>query len=387
MIVNKMKKIRKQHSIPYGWQIKQLGELGRVSMCKRILKNQTSGDGDIPFFKIGTFGKEPDAYIPRDLYEDLKSRYSFPEKGDILISASGTIGRTVVYDGTPAYYQDSNIIWIANDEKTVINPYLRYLYDKVQWHTASGTIARLYNDNVRRIEILAPKVNEQKRIVKVLETWDEAIEKLGQMIELKREVKKGLMQKLLTGELRLPGFNSEWSLVKLGDVSHIKTGKKDNQNKVECGKYPFFVRSPHVEQIDSYSYDGEAILVPGEGNVGKIFHYINGKFDFHQRVYKISDFDKGTVGRFVYYSLLKNFDQHVKKHSVKATVDSLRLPTFKEFEIKCPPESEQRAIVEVLDSASNEIDLLETKLKYLGDQKKYLLNNLVTGQIRTPENL
>ena len=113
------------------WKQIRLGEIGKVSMCKRILKEQTSVSGDIPFFKIGTFGKQADAYIDSDLYEDYKKRYSFPNKGDILISAAGTIGRTVVYDGMPAYFQDSNIVWIANDEKTVTNPFLYLCYENI----------------------------------------------------------------------------------------------------------------------------------------------------------------------------------------------------------------------------------------------------------------
>ncbi len=94
--------------LPKGWEIKQLGEVGKVSMCKRILKKQTSLLGDIPFYKIGTFGKTANAFISKDVYEEYRSKYSFPKKGDILLSASGTIGRRVIYDGKPAYFQDSN---------------------------------------------------------------------------------------------------------------------------------------------------------------------------------------------------------------------------------------------------------------------------------------
>ena len=106
-----------------GWDIKTLGEIGKVSMCKRILKKQTSPIGDIPFYKIGTFGKIPNAFISKEVYKEYLSKYSFPKKGDILLSASGTIGRRVIYDGKPAYFQDSNIVWIANNEEKVLNEY------------------------------------------------------------------------------------------------------------------------------------------------------------------------------------------------------------------------------------------------------------------------
>ncbi len=110
------------------WEIKKLGELGKISMCKRILKKQTLPIGDIPFYKIGTFRKTPNAYISKEVYEEYRAKYSFPKKGDILLSASGTIGRCVTYDGKPAYFQDSNIVWIDNNEKKVLNEYLYKFY-------------------------------------------------------------------------------------------------------------------------------------------------------------------------------------------------------------------------------------------------------------------
>jgi len=103
---------------------KTLGEVGEVRMCKRILKNQTSEKGDIPFYKIGTFGKKPNAFISRELFEEYKSKYSYPSVGEILISASGTIGRTVVFNGQDAYFQDSNIVWIENNEYQILNKFL-----------------------------------------------------------------------------------------------------------------------------------------------------------------------------------------------------------------------------------------------------------------------
>ncbi len=156
-----------------------LGDLGPVSMCKRVFKSETSPSGDIPFFKIGTFGRSPDAYISRELYEAYKRRYSFPKSGDILISAAGTIGRAIVYDGTPAYFQDSNIVWIDNDESIVSNAYLYYWYRVVQWATDGGTIKRLYNNNVRRARIAVPSLCEQHRIVLILNDFDALVNDLS----------------------------------------------------------------------------------------------------------------------------------------------------------------------------------------------------------------
>ncbi|MCY3752011.1 MAG: restriction endonuclease subunit S [Gammaproteobacteria bacterium] len=149
-----------------------LGHVGKISMCKRIFKNETFAAGDIPFYKIGTFGKVPDAYISKELYNKYRARYAFPKKGDVLLSASGTIGRRVIYDGEPAYFQDSNIIWIDNDESKVLNKFLYHFYAIVQWTTEGGTISRLYNDNLSKIKVPIPDFSDQKRIVFILDKFD-----------------------------------------------------------------------------------------------------------------------------------------------------------------------------------------------------------------------
>ena len=142
---------------PNGVECISLGEIGKISMRKRILKSETQSEGDIPFYKIGTFGGEPNAYISKETFEKYKRSYSYPQKGDILISAAGTIGRTVIFDGEPAYFQDSNIVWIANDESRVLNMYLYYFYQMSPWNISTGgTIARLYNDNITKVRIPVP---------------------------------------------------------------------------------------------------------------------------------------------------------------------------------------------------------------------------------------
>ena len=159
--------------IPEKWKAKKLGDVGKVCMCKRIFANQTSNTGEVPFFKIGTFGKEADAYISKGLYEDYKQRFSYPQKGDVLISAAGTLGRTIVFEGKDAYFQDSNIVWIDNDESVVLNGYLRYCYELKPWKASEGgTIPRLYNDNIAKAVIAVPSIEEQKRVVSILDRFD-----------------------------------------------------------------------------------------------------------------------------------------------------------------------------------------------------------------------
>ena len=153
--------------------VKKLGDIGSVCMCKRILKQQTNTESGVPFYKIGTFGKIADSYISEELFLEYKEKYSYPRKGEILISAAGTIGRSVVYDGTPAYFQDSNIVWIANDESRVLNRYLYYFYSLFPWRVADGgTIARLYNDQIRQTGIPIPPLEVQAKIVSIIDRFD-----------------------------------------------------------------------------------------------------------------------------------------------------------------------------------------------------------------------
>ena len=157
------------------WEQRKLGEIGSVSMCRRIFKEQTSETGDIPFYKIGKFGADPDAFISSELFEEYKSKYPYPQKGDILISASGSIGRTVEFAGNNEYFQDSNIVWLNHDER-LSNPFLKCFYSVVKWAGIEGsTIKRLYNDNILNTVICMPSVPEQKRIGLFFENLDNLI--------------------------------------------------------------------------------------------------------------------------------------------------------------------------------------------------------------------
>ena len=155
----------------------KLGEIREIRMCKRILKSETNPYFGIPFYKIGTFGKIADAFIDPLLYKHYKKSYSFPRKGDVLISAAGTIGKSVIYNGEDAYFQDSNIVWIEHDQSIVLNEFLYYLLNSIQWIPSKGsTIFRLYNDDIRNKEVFLPSIKEQRGIVSVLSSIDRKIE-------------------------------------------------------------------------------------------------------------------------------------------------------------------------------------------------------------------
>lgn len=179
------------------------GEIGKVSMCKRIFKNETSETGEIPFYKIGTFGKEPDSYISKELYDSYRNKYPFPKIGDVLLSASGTIGRKVTYDGRPAYFQDSNIVWLEHDESKILNDFLFYLYDTIKWQTEGSTIKRLYNDIFLKKIIPVPPINNQKQILKVLLAVDEKISSNKNLKEKLTLLKNGLMQDIFNQKVQV----------------------------------------------------------------------------------------------------------------------------------------------------------------------------------------
>lgn len=185
------------------WEQRKFGDLGSVAMCKRIFKEQTSPEGEIPFYKIGTFGATPDAFISRELFEEYKSKFQYPNIGDMLISASGTIGRTVEYNGEEAYFQDSNIVWFKHDDR-VDNSFLKCIYEIVKWSGIEGsTIKRLYNDNFLKTEFSMPKVSEQQQIGNFIESLDNLITLHQRKCDKYSSIKKGMMSDLLTGKIRL----------------------------------------------------------------------------------------------------------------------------------------------------------------------------------------
>jgi type I restriction enzyme S subunit len=180
----------------FTWEQRELRELGSVAMNKRIFKDQTTVSGDVPFYKIGTFGSSPDAYITRNLFEEYKSKYPYPEIGDILISASGSIGRTVEYKGKDEYFQDSNIVWLKHNDE-VENLFLKHFYSVVKWSGLEGsTIQRLYNKNILDTHIKLPDIEEQKRVGGFLDNLDNLITLHQRKYEKLVNIKKALLKKM-----------------------------------------------------------------------------------------------------------------------------------------------------------------------------------------------
>lgn len=224
---------------------------------------------------------------------------------------------------------------------------------------------------------------EQEAIANALSDVDALIESLEKLIAKKRLIKQGATQNLLTGKKRLKGFSSELKTDYIENVCEITTGSKNTQDKVDDGKYPFFVRSQQVERINSYSHDGEAVLTAGDGvGTGKVFHYINGKCDVHQRVYKMSNFRPDVSGYFFYLYFSTYFYGRIMQMTAKSSVDSVRREMIAKMTIQLPGKNEQDAICETIKDMDTEIIGLEKKLEKTRLLKQGMMQELLTGRIR-----
>ena len=260
---------------------------------------------------------------------------------------------------------------------------------------------RVTNDFVRDFVSGVPSVKEQKQITDFLfrktQQIDDLITKKERMIELLKEERAAVINQAMTKgfdsnvEMKDSGVDwmgkvpKAWDVIRLRFLCGITTGGKDTVNREDDGAYPFFVRSPTVERISTYSFDGEAVLTAGDGvGVGKVFHYYNGKFDFHQRVYMFFRFRK-VIGRYFYYFLSTNLHRVVCRGDAKSTVDSVRLPFLQDFPVSFPDTDEQERIVGFLDKKLNQIDGQVTReersIELLKEYRTALISEAVTGRI------
>lgn len=383
--------------IPNDWYDYQLGDVGEVLMCKRVYANQTSEVGEIPFYKIGTFGKAADAFISRQLYEDYRRKYSYPQKGDILISAAGTLGKTVVYDGQEAYFQDSNIVWLKTDDRKLSNKYLIHYYQIINWPTPEGaTIQRLYNGIIREAHIVAPAVSEQQKIAAILTIQDKVIELKENRLAEKLRQKMYLMQQLLTGKKRLPGFNIAWKKTKLKNILHERktySPKGLEYPHVTLSTEGIFPKSDRYDRDhlvrDEYkeykiTHKGDICYNPANLKFGVICENTFGDAIFSP-IYVTFEVNQNVCKEYLANYLMRwDFINAVRKYEEGTVYERMAVKPedFLKFEILLPHIDEQTAIAQVLSAADREISLLRQDIEQEKQKKKALMQLLLTGIVR-----
>jgi type I restriction enzyme S subunit len=379
--------------IPDDWEVTQLGKCLLESPGYGINAPAVPYSDTLPAYiritDIGGDGRFMPDKIASVGAENADSYYLV--EGDIVLARTGaSVGKSYLYDTSdgPLVFAGF-LIRVRPDKSKLLPPFVAsYITTEAYWRWVRLMSMRSGQPGINgreyaQLPIPRPPISEQKSIAAILSDLDALLRNLKLVITKKRNIKQAAMQELLTSKRRLPGFEGEWEVKRLGDVAHIKTGSRNNEDKNEDGEYPFFVRSDNVERINSYSYECEAILVPGEGRIGEIFHYVNGRFDVHQRVYAIAQFKQGISGKFVHSYMAMNFGAWAMQNTVKATVDSLRLPTFKTFEMLIPPtEDEQDAIAAVLSEMDAELAALEARRDKTRELKQGMMQELLTGRIR-----
>jgi type I restriction enzyme S subunit len=334
--------------------------------------------------------------IPGRINVDPKrNKENIVEYGDVLFNRTSEtpdeVGMTSVYlDHEPVVF-GGFVIRAKPKTKELDDLFKKYCFSSEKFRKevikqGQGVVrGNIGQSNLRVIPFLLPSKEEQVRIASVLETWNQVIRKMEDKIEIKKQVKNGLIQNLLSGKNRLGEFNDKWEILMLGDICKISTGKKDVNEGNPLGIYPFFTCAKNHTFSDSYSFDTEAILIAGNGDVGNCQYY-NGKFEAYQRTYVLTDVSKDIQYVFSYLNYF--FQNTINSQKQMGAMPYIKIGMLEEYQIKIPKsEKEQKAISKILTTADKEITELEKKLQIIKEQKKYLLNNLITGAIRTPETL
>lgn len=372
--------------IPTDWDVKKLGEVGEIKMCRRIFNHETKEKGAIPFYKIGTFGKEADAYISKDLYDNYRHKFSFPKKGDILISAAGTIGRTIVYDGSPAYFQDSNIVWIDNNEGLISNSYLYYVFQIAKYNTEGGTIRRLYNNILSNTRFICPLKPEQSAIATALSDTDALITKLEALIKKKKSIKQGALQELLTGKRRLPGFSGKWEEKRLDSIFRVTRGQvlaMTKTTKYKLGDYQYPVYSSQTKDnglagyYKDYLFENCITWTTDGANAGEV-KYRTGKF-YCTNVCGVLESNQGYAN----LCIATIFNRISRKYVSYIGNPKLMNNVVADIVITIPNSiKEQLAISEVIADMDTEIEKLESQLAKYQNLKQGMMQVLLTGKIR-----
>ena len=377
--------------IPEDWEVVKLSEIFSKSFYGT--SDSTNEIGKYPVLRMGnmqngTLDLKDLVYL--DLVEKEFKKYQL-KKGDILLNRTNSyelVGKISLFDLDGDYLSASYIVAYRPNFKVLnsifINNLLNttYFQDKIRTIATKGVSQANINPTSFKevINIPLPPLKEQEKIAEILTTWDEAISKQTELLRAKELLKIALMQKLLSGEVRFSGFSDEWEEVRLGEICKITTGKLNANAMVENGQYTFFTCARETYKINEFAFDTEALLVSGNGaNVGYI-HYFKGKFNAYQRTYVLDDFEHDIF--LIKYLLDKYLSLQISREKNEGNTPYITLPTLTKMKLKLPSLPEQQKIAEVLSLADDETNLLKNELEELKQQKKALMQKLLTGEVR-----
>lgn len=380
------------------WKNKTLGDLGRVEMCRRIFKEQTQPSGEIPFFKIGTFGQEPDAFISSELFEEYRQKYPYPKKGDILISAAGTIGRTVEFSGENAYFQDSNIVWLRFDESQITSTFLNITYQNIKWGLEGSTIKRLYNSDLLSAEITLPSLPEQTHLGLFFRRLDSQIAESRAVLEKSRQLKKAMLAKMFPADgekipkIRFKGFEGEWEEKMLGENANFTKGCGYSKSDLTEDGFPIILYGRLytqyeniIEDVETFvSYDdnalksqGNEVIMPASGETAE--DIVRASAVYQWGVILGGDLNvimpnKEISSTFLALTLTngKNRQELAKKAQGKSVVH-LRNDDLKSCKILFPSLAEQTQIGNFFRQLDETIALQSAEVEKLNQLKKGLL--------------
>ena len=387
----------------HSWEQRKLGELGTVQTCKRIFKEQTSEQGDIPFFKNGTIGLKPDSYISREVYEEFRRLYPYPEVGDTLISVVGSIGRTAEYTGKDEYFQDSNVVWLKTDG-SINKKFLKVSYQVIKWLIEGSTVKHLYNDNILRSEIIMPSSQiEQAKIAEFFEALDHLITLHQRKYDETKTLKKYMLQKMFpqngekVPEIRFDGFTEDWEQRKLGEVCEIKDSARIPNSEWSESGIPY-IRASDVtnentdgvlfisqERYEFYKNRTGAptkndVLFNGGGEIGKSLLitdekpiYVQGGAVLYARTSK----SRELVGQYLKtYFETTNAKSYIDAASAGGTMRHFTLKPSQKMRILMPSVEEQEKIGGYFVNLDHLITLHQRKCNELKEIKKYMLQNM-----------
>ncbi len=377
------------------WKERKFGDFGHVEMCKRIFKYQTSSQGEIPFYKIGTFGFQPDAFISRSLYEDYRKKFSYPKKGDILISAAGTIGRTIEYKGEECYYQDSNIVWLNHNEE-IDNTYLKQLYSLVTWSSLEGaTIKRLYNSNILNTHFNLPSLPEQRALASYFTSLDAQIAASTSRLSSLKQIKAASLLNMFPqkGEtvprVRFKGFQGEWVRQRLGDISASFSGGTPAVSVSDYygGNIPF-IRSGEIHEDRTQLYITQAGLNNSSAKIvekGTILYALYGATSGDVGISKL----RGAINQailaieptkdidnFFLAGFLQSYKNRIINEFLQGGQGNLSGSLVKKILLAIPSLPEQRAIASYFTALDAQITLHRERLEKLKQIKAACLEKM-----------